>query len=200
LRLSLKSIRVVLRYSVAREEEHPLPAATAVPTSTTSIRDDAATICVISVMAWILAALSHEGFGHTLTALLTGSQSRVLSTAAWSSAHDTWLVAAGGTLVNLIEAGFLWTARRSASRASSQTKLFLFAACTFNVFTGTGYFLFSGLGNFGDWAIVTAGTHPHWLWRVLMVIGERLDITARCERWAARWCATWAFHGKIVRA
>jgi hypothetical protein len=144
--------------------------ASVVPTEAASHRDDLATICAVSLIAWMLAAVSHEGIGHGLTALLTGSQCGVLSTAAWSSAHDTRLVAAGGTLVNLIEAGLLWIALRSARRASAQTRFFLFAACTFNLFTGTGYFLFSGLGNFGDWAIVIAGTHPRWLWRVLMVI------------------------------
>jgi hypothetical protein len=159
-----------LRYSAA-EEEFPVQTATVAPINTTSIRDDPATICAVGLLAWTLAAVSHEGVGHALTALLTGSLSGVLSTGAWSSAHDTRLVAAGGTLVNLIEAGFLWIALRSTRRASSQMRLFLFAACTFNLFTATGYFLFSGLTNFGDWAIVIAGTHPLWLWRVLMVIG-----------------------------
>jgi hypothetical protein len=134
------------------------------------LRDDSVTICAISLIAWILAALSHEGVGHALIALLTGSRCGVLSTAAWSSVHDTRLVAAGGTLVNLIEAGLLWIALRTAKRASAQTRLFLFAACTFNLFTGTGYFLFSGFLNFGDWATVIAGTHPIWLWRILLIV------------------------------
>lgn len=148
-----------------------MPAAAAVPIVKAGARDDAATICAISALAWILAAVSHEGIGHALTAFLTGTQSGVLSTAAWSSAHDTRLVAAGGTLANLVEAGVLWLSLRGAKQASGQTRLFLFAACTFNLFTGAGYFLFSGAGNFGDWAQVIAGTHPHWMWRVLMTVG-----------------------------
>jgi len=40
------------------------------------------------------------------------------------------------------------------------------------LFTGTGYFLFSGVANFGDWAAVIAGLEPYWLWRVgLIVLG-----------------------------
>lgn len=150
-----------------------MAATTAVPAAAkNTVCDDAATICAISALAWMLAAVSHEGIGHGLTALMTGAaQSGVVSTVAWSSAHDTRLVAAGGTLVNLIEAGLLWIALRSAKQASPQTRLFLFAACTFNLFTGAGYFLFSGIGNFGDWAMVIAGSHPKWLWRALMVIG-----------------------------
>ena len=45
-----------------------------------------------------------------------------------------------------------------------QTRWFLHADCTFNLLTGTGYFLFSGVGGFGDGALVIAGTHPQWLW------------------------------------
>jgi hypothetical protein len=166
----LGSANLTVRYS-GGAEGRAMSATTTVPAAKTMMRDDAITVCAISALAWILAAVPHEGIGHGLTALATGTQSGVLSTVAWSSAHDTRLVAAGGTLVNLIEAAMLWLALRSARRASPQTRLFLFAACTFNLFTGTGYFLFSGLGNFGDWAMVIAGTHPHWLWRTLMVIG-----------------------------
>jgi hypothetical protein len=39
-----------------------------------------------------------------------------------------------------------------------------------NLFTGTGYFLFSGVTDFGDWAAVISGLHPHWLWRALLVL------------------------------
>jgi hypothetical protein len=37
------------------------------------------------------------------------------------------------------------------------------------LFTGTGYFFFSGVTDFGDWAAVISGLHPHWLWRALLV-------------------------------
>ena len=39
-----------------------------------------------------------------------------------------------------------------------------------NLFTGTGYFLFSGVANFGDWAAVTRGLQPPWLWRAGLVV------------------------------
>ena len=35
-----------------------------------------------------------------------------------------------------------------------------------NLFTGTGYFFFSGVANFGDWAAVIHGLQPYWAWRV----------------------------------
>lgn len=134
------------------------------------VNDDSITVCAISLLAWILAAVSHEGLGHGLTALLAGAHSGVVSTVAWLSSYDSRLVDAGGTLVNLLEAGLFWIALRSAKRASPQTRLFLFAACTFNLFTGSGYFLFSGVSNFGDWAQLIAGMRPHWLRRMLLIV------------------------------
>ena len=148
-----------------------MPATTPVATSATSSGDDYATVCAVSLVAWMLVAMSHEGIGHALTALLTGTKSGVLSTMAWSSTGATTrLVAAGGTLVNLMEAGVLWIVLRGWPKASPQTRLFLWAACTFNLFTGTGYFLYSGVTNFGDWAQVVAGLQPHWVWMALLTL------------------------------
>jgi delta 1-pyrroline-5-carboxylate dehydrogenase len=43
---------------------------------------------------------------------------------------------------------------------------------TFSLFAAAGYFLFSGIGNIGDWAEVVAGWRPAWAWRVgLTVLG-----------------------------
>ncbi len=127
--------------------------------------DDALTICAISIVAGILTNILHEGVGHGLVALLTGAKSGVLSTVAWSSAFDSRLVAAGGTLVNLAAALVFWLALRSAKHASMPMRYFLLITCAFNLFTGTGYFFFSGVTNFGDWAAVISGLQPHWLWR-----------------------------------
>jgi len=132
--------------------------------------DDVLTICAISVLAAIVSNVLHEGVGHGLTALLTGAKSGLLTTVAWSSASDTRLVAAGGTLVNLAAALAFWLGLRSARNASMPMRYFLLIACAFNLFTGTGYFFFSGVSDFGDWAAVISGLHPHWLFRVLLVV------------------------------
>ena len=132
--------------------------------------DDVLTICAISIVAGILTNILHEGVGHGLVALLTGAKSGVLTTVAWSSAFDSRLVAAGGTLVNLAAALVFGLALRSAKLASMPMRYFLLITCAFNLFTGTGYFFFSGVTNFGDWAAVISGLQPHWLWRALLVI------------------------------
>jgi hypothetical protein len=45
----------------------------------------------------------------------------------------------------------------------------LWLLMTFNLFDAGGYFLFSGIGNFGDWAAVVAGWQPAWAWRVGLI-------------------------------
>jgi hypothetical protein len=132
-------------------------------------RDDALTICSISVIASMLSTMLHEGLGHAAIALLTGAHSGTLSTVAWSSEFDSRLVAAGGTLVNLAAAFLLWIALRAARNTSARVHFFLLIAMAFNLFTGTGYFFFSGVTNFGDWAQVIAGMHPYWLWRTMLI-------------------------------
>lgn len=133
--------------------------------------DDWLTVCAISVLAGMLGNVLHEGVGHAAMALLTGAKSGVLSTVAWSSAQDSRLVAAGGTLANLAAALIFWIALRNARNASARLRFFLLISLAFNLFDGTGYFLFSGFTDFGDWAAVIAGLPVHWLWRLLLVVG-----------------------------
>jgi hypothetical protein len=102
--------------------------------------------------------------------LLTVANSGVLSTVAWSSSVDSRLVAAGGTLVNLAAGMIFWIVLRSATHASVRWRLFFLLGSAFNLFGGTGYFLFSGVTNFGDWAVVIAPISPHWLWRILLIV------------------------------
>ena len=141
------------------------------PAGDTNRADDALTITAISVLSEIVADVLHEGFGHAAIALLTGTKSGVLTTVAWSSVEEsTRLVAAGGTLVNLVAALVFWLALRSAKNASIGTRYFLLISCAFNLLTGTGYFFFSGVTNFGDWANVIDGLAPHWMWRTLLIV------------------------------
>lgn len=133
-------------------------------------KDDTLTICAISLLAAMIADVLHEAVGHAALAVLLGAQSGVLSTVAWSSPFPSRLVAAGGTLVNLAAGAifFLWL--RRAKEATVSMRYFLLLSMVFNLFDGTGYFFFSGVTNFGDWAQVIANSHPHWLWRITLVV------------------------------
>ena len=142
----------------------------AIPSAPVEVSDDVRTVCAISVVAGILANVLHEGLGHAVTALLSGAKSGVLSTVAWSSEFDTRLVAAGGTLANLAAALIFWAILFASIDRSVRLRYFLLVSAAYNVFDGTGYLLFSGVTNFGDWAVVIAGLPAHWLWRTLLLV------------------------------
>jgi hypothetical protein len=132
------------------------------------LTDDTLTICAISILAAMLASLLHEGVGHAAIALATGTKSGLLTAVAWSSESDSRLVAAGGTLVNLLAGTIFWTALRGARKLSITTRYFFLISTAFNLFDGTGYFFFSGITDFGDWARVIEGMQPHWMCRLLL--------------------------------
>ncbi|HET8965376.1 MAG TPA: hypothetical protein VFN20_04125 [Candidatus Acidoferrum sp.] len=132
--------------------------------------DDTLTIVAISLLAAIIASILHEGFGHAATALLTGAQSGLLTTVSWSSAQESRLVAAAGTGVNLAAALLFWLALRSATRLSVRWRFLLVLGLAFNLFDGTGYFFFSGVTNFGDWAAVISHLPSHGLWRLFLIL------------------------------
>src|SRR5215510_15052344 len=100
-------------------------------------KDHVLTVCATSIVAGILGNVLHEGLGHAATALLTGAKSGVLSTVAWSSAQDSRLVAAGGTLVNIAAGLVFWIVLRSAKNSSVRWRFFLLTSLAFNLFDGT---------------------------------------------------------------
>jgi len=139
---------------------------------TAPITHDRITIIAVAALACILQDVLHEGLGHGVTAWLTGAHRITMSTVALQSDIDTRWIAAAGTLVNLFAAAILWLILLRPQRYRPVTRYFLVLALAGNLFTGTGYFLFSGVADFGDWKQVIAGLHPYWMWRVgLIVLG-----------------------------
>lgn len=112
----------------------------------------------------------HEGLGHAVTATVTLHASGTLTSLAWSSQQNSRLVDAGGTLVNLLTALVFWLLLRGASRVRPSMRFFFLITMSFNLLSGTGYFFYSGVANFGDWAQVIAGLHPHALLRAGLVV------------------------------
>src|SRR5579864_8085019 len=107
----------------------------AAPTGTVSpTNDDALTVCGISLLSAMSANVLHEGLGHGALALMTGAQSGVLTTVAWSSAFDSRLVAVRGTLANLAAGIVFWVTLRGAKGASVQLRFFLLTSVAFNLF------------------------------------------------------------------
>jgi hypothetical protein len=131
---------------------------------------DPATIVAISIVAFAIANVLHEGVGHGGACLLMGGHARVLSTVHFECDRASRFIAAGGTLANFI-AGFLsWIAVRRAHLARADARFFLWLLMTVNLLQAAGYFLFSGVADFGDWADVIHGLEPIWLWRTALTV------------------------------
>jgi hypothetical protein len=79
---------------------------------------------------------------------------------------DHRLVTAGGTIVNFVAAALFFALGRATSSAAPIWKYFFWLSMTMNLFVATGYFLFSGIGGFGDWAMFIQGFRAQWAWRI----------------------------------
>ena len=135
-----------------------------------AVPSDTLTITGIAIIAYILATVLHEGMGHGGACLLIGGQPLVISTVHMECSADTRLVTAGGTLMNVIAGALAFALGRVTSRTHSSLKYFLWISMTVNLFIAAGYFAFSGIGGFGDWALFSQGLGPQWIWRVGMTI------------------------------
>lgn len=134
-------------------------------------RPDLLTISALAVIATIITSVIHEGVGHGGMCVATGGIPVGLSSVHFQCSAETRLVAAGGTLANLVFGALFWGMMRLAKRSASWRYL-LWLLMTFNLLDAGGYFLFSGVGNIGDWAAVVEGMRPPWMWRVgLTVLG-----------------------------
>lgn len=117
------------------------------------------TIISIAVLASATGTLLHEGVGHGVTAWLRGDIPTELTSNHLSTLRPDLWVDAGGTLTNLIAgAAALLASRRAGDRAN--LRYFLWVLAAFNLLSGAGYFLFSGISGFGDWYEVIRGL-PH---------------------------------------
>src|SRR5580658_9506026 len=135
-----------------------------------TVPSDALTIAGIAIIAYVLASVLHEGLGHAGACIVTGGKPILVSTVAMECSADNRLVIAGGTLVNVAAGALFFVLGRMTLRTSSRLKYFLWLSMTVNLFTAAGYFLFSGIGGFGDWAVFIQGFSPQWAWRIGMAI------------------------------
>jgi len=163
------------------------------PAGAVTTKDDKLTLIAVSVLACILQDILHEGLGHGVTAWLSGAHHLTMSTVALQSDIDTRWISANGTLVNLLFAAIFWLFLLRPQRYRPTTCYFLVLAMAGNLFTGTGYFLFSGVANFGDWAAVIHGLEPHWMWRLGLVVLGAVSYYASMLIVAAK---LRQFHGK----
>lgn len=140
------------------------------PASPASRRPSPLTVAAIGVVAYAACDLLHEVLGHGVATLFVpGVHALSLSTVALTTSAESRPVAAAGSVANLL-AGIvaLVLARRGARPTAARYFLWLFGSL--NLLNATGYPLFSGLFDFGDWAVVIAGLAPRVVWRGALVL------------------------------
>ncbi len=127
------------------------------------------TIVSMAVVATGLAVLLHEGLGHGLTAWLRGDIPTELTSNHLSSLRPDKWVDAGGTLVNLAVGALALTAAQVGG-ARPNFRYFMWILAAHNLFSGAGYFMFSGVFAFGDWFQVILGWPHQAAWRIGMAL------------------------------
>lgn len=143
---------------------------------------DSLTLSAIGIVAYTLATMLHEGIGHGGACLLSGGKPLVISTVLMECSVESRLVMAGGTLMNLVTAAVSYAIFRF-TQLSASVRYFCWLLMAINLMTATGYFLFSGVGGFGDWAAFIQGLGPKWLLRIALAILGGLTYVA-----AVRFC------------
>jgi hypothetical protein len=140
------------------------------------------TVASIGILAFGLEPIVHEVLGHALVCWLTGGKVILISSTAMQTSSTSRLVPAAGPLANILFGLAAFALLRalatqqntnSSSRsdaAADTTRLFLYFFAFANLFLATGYILYSGLINFGDFAAVITGLRPAWLYRAALVV------------------------------
>jgi hypothetical protein len=131
---------------------------------------DPFTVGAIAILAYMLGNVLHEGLGHGGACLLAGAKPLVISSVHFECSLDSRLVMAGGTLMNFFAGAVFFVLGRLTGAQSPRLKYFFWIGMTVNLYTGTGYFLFSGIGGIGDWGDFIQGLGPQWLWRIGLTI------------------------------
>jgi hypothetical protein len=137
---------------------------------TRNTRDDAQTLIALGIVAFVFADVAHEGLGHGLVTLAVGAKPVMLTTCYFSSSGSLsrWIPAAGG-IANAVVGLLLFLALRPLQSVGPHIRYFLTLAIAFNLLFAASYPAYSGIAAFGDWAAVTSGLSPAWLWRILLV-------------------------------
>jgi hypothetical protein len=140
----------------------------------TTKESDLPTVIAIALVAYAASNVLHEALGHGGACIALGGKPLVLSSVHFECGDEAMSdlarrgVAAAGTIVNFIAGALALIAFRTARKPHVAYFLWLFA--TLNLLMGAGYFLFSGIGNTGDWAVVASGTMSPLIWRSAMAV------------------------------
>ena len=128
-------------------------------------RSSLGTTAAIAVTAYALCDLVHEVAGHGVAALLVpGVRVVSLSTVALQTTGDSRIVAAAGSIANVLIGSVALGLFHRLSRFSPSAYFFwLFGSL--NLLNGSGYPLYSAVLGSGDWEVVVRGLQPAWMVR-----------------------------------
>jgi len=124
------------------------------------------TVVAVSVVAYAACDLVHEALGHGVACLFIHSVRPIsISSVALQMDGVSRAVAASGTVANLLVGLGVLIALRFAHRFTAGTFFAWLLAAT-DLMNATGYLVFSGITNIGDWAVVIRNGSPLWAWRL----------------------------------
>ncbi len=138
---------------------------------------DLLTVTAIALVAYATSNVLHEAVGHGGACVVLGGKPIVLSSVHFDCSEEAMSalarrgVAAAGTIVNFIAGAIgLVVFKATDPVRKPHTAYFLWLFTTLNLLMGAGYFLFSGVGNIGDWSAVASGTMSPLIWRPAMTV------------------------------
>lgn len=138
-----------------------------------AVERDRLTIIALAVIACALGTIVHEGIGHGGACLLSGGKPELMTSMQFQgdyrglSTASVKFIAAGGTIANLI---FAAVAIMLLGRRADATWFFVWLVASTNLMLATGYFLYSGVANIGDWSVIIRGWPAGWFWRVALAL------------------------------
>ena len=123
---------------------------------------DIVVVASITITTYLFAQIIHEGLGHGGMALLIGA--KIIQVTNTSLQYDPSgislsagrVIAAAGTLANVIVGILALWFLRTTSMKSANTRFFLWLFGHVNLFKGFGYLLIT-FAPIGDWHDVTEG-------------------------------------------
>jgi hypothetical protein len=137
---------------------------------------DRLSVAAIAVVAYCLSNMIHEGLGHGSACLLLGGRPSMFNAVFFQCDESglaysaTRMIAAAGSILNLVAACASMLIGRFSSWLSASTRYFLWLFTAVNLLTAFGYVLLSGIGGVGDWAAVIDGLHDTVALRVAEVV------------------------------
>jgi hypothetical protein len=124
----------------------------------------------IGMLAFMLACIAHEAVGHGGLCVALGGHITLLTSVYFRCSQPHSLVDAAGPGMNLVVGIACWAVLATRAPRSAQWRLFVVLAMAFNLFWGTGYFMYSAATGEGDWSFLLHESVllPAWALRLAM--------------------------------